>query len=84
MCYHGDTNGQDYTGTMSVNEDGVGCQRWDSMYPNDHSYVLFAGGENISEAENYCRNPTTNEKPWCYHLDQDGWAYCGLSECVGK
>ena len=83
-CYHVDTKGQDYTGLKSVNFDGNTCQRWDSMYPNVHSYVRFAGGSNFSETENRCRNPTTWKKPWCYHATKKGWAYCDVPPCVGE
>ena len=84
-CYHVESKGQDYAGFESVTADGIICQRWDTMYPMPHSFVSFAGGkENISQAENRCRNPSTKEKPWCYHAIRRGWSYCDVPPCVGK
>lgn len=36
-CFRG--QGEGYRGSVAVTPSGVICQRWDSQYPHNHSYV---------------------------------------------
>ncbi|KAL4641091.1 urokinase-type plasminogen activator-like [Arapaima gigas] len=50
-CYTG--NGKDYRGTTAVTESGQSCLRWDHLSKSLWSH-------------NYCRNPDSSIKPWCF------------------
>ncbi|KAK2859015.1 hypothetical protein Q5P01_003635 [Channa striata] len=65
-CVHG--KGTNYRGTMNVTPEGVTCQRWDSQFPHNHSFVP----QNFKckdLRENYCRNPNGADYPWCFTTD---------------
>ncbi|XP_047430667.1 hepatocyte growth factor a isoform X2 [Mugil cephalus] len=65
-CVQG--TGTDYQGTMNVTPEGVTCQRWDSQFPHNHSFIP----QNFKckdLRENYCRNPNGADYPWCFTTD---------------
>ncbi|KAF7664240.1 hypothetical protein LDENG_00184000 [Lucifuga dentata] len=65
-CVQG--KGTDYRGTMNVTPKGVTCQRWDSQFPHNHSFIP----QNFKckdLRENYCRNPNGADYPWCFTTD---------------
>ncbi len=79
---------------MSTTVKGKECQRWDSQMPHTHNYTssLFPEGD-ISQAENYCRNPDHENKrggPWCFVLDESyrkqadycDVPFCKVTECT--
>ncbi|KAL3882536.1 hypothetical protein ACJMK2_028872, partial [Sinanodonta woodiana] len=71
-----------YQGKISITQEGIQCQRWDSQSPHKHHYNSshFPDHE-LSSAENYCRTPEFPE-PWCYTTDpRMKWDYCGIPEC---
>uniref|UniRef100_A0A8C6VEC5 Urokinase-type plasminogen activator n=1 Tax=Naja naja TaxID=35670 RepID=A0A8C6VEC5_NAJNA len=65
-CYTGD--GTNYRGTESNNENGEKCLSWDSYFVKRRPYNAHM--ENSLELglgkHNYCRNPDSRSKPWCY------------------
>ena len=77
--------GEPYTGTISVTQCGIPCQRWYATA--SHTPDQFMIPENIPEgslhrAENYCRNPDNDKGPWCYTTDPEiRWQYCDISVC---
>ena len=76
-CYVG--NGETYNGKVNVTVTGKTCQRWDRQSPHTHSYMpnLYP-----NLAENYCRNPSDWNQPWCYTTDsQTRWESCPLTQC---
>ncbi|XP_078684409.1 apolipoprotein(a)-like isoform X2 [Branchiostoma floridae x Branchiostoma belcheri] len=77
-CYFGD--GATYRGQVSTTETGITCQRWDSQSPHQHSMV--ASHPNSGLEENYCRNPDSGDRPWCYTTDPSNrWQYCSIPAC---
>ncbi|CAG0883081.1 unnamed protein product [Darwinula stevensoni] len=96
-CYPEGSNeknakGEEYVGTMRKTETGKECHWWDSKpygktddfdpsrsyedhFPDNHDKTTTA-------AENFCRNPTSKERPWCFVADADKkWEYCNISIC---
>uniref|UniRef100_A0A3Q1CEN8 Hepatopoietin-A n=1 Tax=Amphiprion ocellaris TaxID=80972 RepID=A0A3Q1CEN8_AMPOC len=66
FCVQG--KGTDYRGTMNVTPEGVTCQRWDSQFPHNHSF-LPQNFKCKDLRENYCRNPDGADYPWCFTTD---------------
>ncbi|XP_076103127.1 plasminogen-like isoform X1 [Mytilus galloprovincialis] len=70
------TNGFEYKGMINTTINHRTCQRWDSDTPHGHSF-------NNLNAENYCRNPDNEPKPWCYTTDLDKrWEICDIPFCT--
>ncbi|PWA14193.1 hypothetical protein CCH79_00012294, partial [Gambusia affinis] len=65
-CYEG--RGEDYRGTADTTPSGLACQRWDSQYPHNHTFLPEAYPCKDLK-ENYCRNPDGQEFPWCFTTD---------------
>ncbi|CAG0903228.1 unnamed protein product [Darwinula stevensoni] len=82
--------GREYIGKVSKMESGKECLRWDTQ-PNgtpddflenvtysDHFPNLDTWSHN-----NYCRNPSGRERPWCFVTDEDvEWEYCDIPMCT--
>jgi len=78
--------GLGYVGQQSHTTSGLQCQRWDSQTPHSHTYYVDADefpDASVSEAENYCRNPSNDEpKLWCYTTNPEvRWGYCDVPVC---
>ncbi|XP_062977154.1 hepatocyte growth factor-like protein [Elgaria multicarinata webbii] len=77
-------NGEDYRGSVDHTESGIECQRWDLQLPHKHPYKP----EKYSDkhlADNYCRNPDSSERPWCYTIDPaKEREYCHIPKCALK
>ncbi|RXN17807.1 hepatocyte growth factor-like protein [Labeo rohita] len=65
-CYRG--QGEGYRGTVNVTPAGVTCQRWDALFPHNHSYTPH-NYKCKDLRENFCRNPDGSEIPWCFTTD---------------
>jgi len=71
----------DYRGEISVTEEGLECQRWDSQTPHSHSRTT-KNYPNSGLEENYCRNPDGEPRSWCYTNDKNKrWQYCDVPRC---
>ena len=79
-CNQADLRG--YSGTISVTAGGYACQRWDSQSPHIHEQTeADFPDDNMTAAENYCRNPDEDVWPWCYTVEPAiRYQYCRLSE----
>ena len=81
--------GKEYMGKISETETGMACLRWDSQpYGKPMDFMLDTPYEwhflnlNVSTHENYCRNPGTRLRPWCFVSDkQIQWEYCKIPFC---
>ncbi|XP_029993420.1 hepatocyte growth factor [Sphaeramia orbicularis] len=65
-CYQG--RGEGYRGTVDVTPTGLTCQRWDSQFPHNHTFIPQAYPCKDLR-ENYCRNPDGQDSPWCFTTD---------------
>ena len=77
--------GLEYVGTLSHSGTGRTCQRWDNQSPHAHQYddVSLYLEDDLSAAENYCRNPShDNGGLWCYTMDPNSrWEWCNIKAC---
>nr|XP_039268897.1 uncharacterized protein LOC120343914 isoform X27 [Styela clava] len=81
ICYTTSDAGASYRGLVSVTKSGKTCQQWDFQWPHEHSRT--EDNYPLSGLEsNYCRNPDSEEAPWCYTTDIDSrWEYCPIAKC---
>jgi hypothetical protein len=76
--------GRGYVGKQSVTKSGLQCQHWNSQTPHPHSLIPEIYGNELTNAENYCRNPGGRgaKGPWCYTTDRSvRWEYCDIPSC---
>ncbi|XP_033373404.1 hepatocyte growth factor-like protein isoform X2 [Parus major] len=74
-------NGEDYRGTVDHTESGTECQRWDLQHPHKHPYHPNKYPDKGLD-DNYCRNPDSSERPWCYTTDpRREREYCHIRIC---
>ncbi|XP_008936753.1 PREDICTED: hepatocyte growth factor-like protein, partial [Merops nubicus] len=74
-------NGEEYRGTVDHTESGTECQRWDLQYPHKHPYHPDKSPDKGLD-DNYCRNPDSSERPWCYTTDPGREReYCRIRLC---
>jgi len=74
---------------LSVTESGRTCQRWDSNTPHGVSgnyYKALVGGNypegSRAAAQNHCRNPDGEPRPWCYTTDPEKrFELCDIKQC---
>ncbi|KAM4722214.1 hepatocyte growth factor-like protein isoform 2-T2 [Rhinophrynus dorsalis] len=74
-------NGEDYRGSVDRTESGKECQRWDLQSPHAHPYKPEKYPDKSLD-DNYCRNPDSSERPWCYTTDPNvEREYCQITKC---
>ncbi|XP_053577107.1 hepatocyte growth factor-like protein isoform X2 [Bombina bombina] len=74
-------NGEDYRGFVDRTESGKECQRWDLQSPHSHPYKPERYPDKSLD-DNYCRNPDSSERPWCYTTDPNVHReYCQITKC---
>ncbi|XP_054833459.1 hepatocyte growth factor-like protein isoform X2 [Eublepharis macularius] len=74
-------NGEDYQGFVDHTESGKECQRWDLQFPHKHPYQPNKYPDK-DLSDNYCRNPDSSERPWCYTTDPAlEREYCHIRKC---
>ncbi|CAG0899260.1 unnamed protein product [Darwinula stevensoni] len=79
----------EYVGTMRKTETGKNCLRWDSQpygklddFNPDLTYEGHFLRNDPSAEENFCRNPTSKERPWCFVDDAARkWEFCDIPLC---
>ena len=78
-------NSLDYNGTRSTTKSGLTCQHWSAQSPHRHTKTAadrFPLDENVSAAQNYCRDPDGEGAPWCYTTNPDiRWEFCDIQMC---
>jgi len=78
-CLEG--NGVNYRGSIAVTETGKPCQAFTSQSPHSHNYTPEKY-PNSGLVGNSCRNPSVNERPWCYTTTSTRWEYCDIPSCT--
>ncbi|CAG2214980.1 unnamed protein product [Mytilus edulis] len=82
MCYTG--KGDDYRGTVNVTRTFESCLPWTRVQNCPH-HAFDSGDLDDDLVDNYCRNPGSGTKPWCYtHYEDCNRNYCdpcGLESC---
>lgn len=75
--------GRFYQGNVSVTQEGLRCQRWDSQVPHPHNRPPLNIFPEMQDAENFCRNAGGEEpQPWCYTTDPlVRWQHCNIPQC---
>ncbi|XP_040263831.1 hepatocyte growth factor-like protein isoform X2 [Bufo bufo] len=74
-------NGEDYRGSLDRTETDRECQRWDLQSPHRHPYNPEKYPDKHLD-DNYCRNPDSSERPWCYTTDPGTEReYCSIAKC---
>ena len=83
ICVDERNAGLTYAGSVSNTKEGIPCQRWDSQTPHMHfQQTQFFPEKNLTQAENYCRNPDGEPMVWCYTMDASiRWKYCDVPLC---
>ncbi|XP_063969637.1 atrial natriuretic peptide-converting enzyme-like isoform X2 [Lytechinus pictus] len=83
-CYSG--NGENYRGFSFTTVQGRQCTNWQAAALDRVGVTpaLFPDG-GIGN-HNFCRNPDSDRRPWCYYKDPDsstvtGWMYCNITVC---
>uniref|UniRef100_A0A8C5PBS8 Macrophage stimulating 1 n=1 Tax=Leptobrachium leishanense TaxID=445787 RepID=A0A8C5PBS8_9ANUR len=77
-------NGEDYRGSLDRTETGRECQRWDLQSPHKHPYRPEKFPDKHLD-DNYCRNPDSSERPWCYTTDPTvEREFCQITKCTEK
>ncbi|XP_055362620.1 apolipoprotein(a)-like [Betta splendens] len=86
-------NGDDYRGKISITDNSLTCQHWDSQTPHKHDYTPSAHlNKHLEEKEqtpreasgsNYCRNLGGEPRPWCFTTKPSKrWDYCAVPLCL--
>ncbi|XP_043924209.1 kremen protein 1 [Protopterus annectens] len=83
-CYT--ANGVDYRGTQNVTSlhGGKPCLFWNETFQHPYNTLKYHNGEGGLGQHNYCRNPDSDVRPWCYIAElEDGvyWKYCDIPTC---
>ncbi|KAL4237283.1 hypothetical protein ACF0H5_002002 [Mactra antiquata] len=83
-CYDDDLLSMNYTGNANLTRNGKECQRWDTQTPHSHNLTDENFPEaSLSDAENYCRDPTASGYTWCYTTDPEtSWETCDVFSCT--
>ena len=71
-----------------MTENGLICQAWNVQTPHEHEEndedTDFPLDVSVDAAVNYCRDPDTEGRPWCYTMDPDTrWEFCAVPTCEG-
>ena len=77
-------DGHYYVGHVSMTVSGRTCQAWSSQSPHTHTYSQDSqfADVTVAAASNYCRNPSSNDGPWCYTTDPAvRWENCDVLDC---
>ena len=83
-CYNS-TDAQQYRGHVAKGKDGTPCMAWSEQTPHKHTYAdptLFPNDKSVVAANNYCRDPSNDGRPWCYTVQESQrWEWCNVPPC---
>ncbi|VDI76446.1 Hypothetical predicted protein [Mytilus galloprovincialis] len=70
------TQSTGYKGKVQCTVSGITCQNWNKNTPHVPNYQLDVS------ASNYCRDPSSTGRPWCYTTNPDlRWEFCPVTTC---
>ncbi|CAG0883224.1 unnamed protein product [Darwinula stevensoni] len=85
--------GKEYVGTVRKTRTGKSCLKWSSMNSSFEFFrdlldfdrkIAYDGHFRFGKAalhQDFCRNPTLKERPWCFVNISGEWDYCDIPYC---
>ncbi|KAL7391065.1 hypothetical protein ABVT39_003706 [Epinephelus coioides] len=77
------SNGVEYRGETQSSSSGLTCLNWTNT-TRDYDVELHPDSQTGVGDHNYCRNPDSSERPWCYIAGPDGTVQrqsCAVDTC---
>ncbi|XP_041692329.1 phosphoinositide-3-kinase-interacting protein 1 isoform X2 [Coregonus clupeaformis] len=77
------SNGVEYRGEQQSSSTGLTCLNWTNT-TRDYDVLAYTDSQMGVGDHNYCRNPDSSEKPWCYVTGLDTQAQrqsCAIDTC---
>ncbi|KAK2837267.1 hypothetical protein Q5P01_014479 [Channa striata] len=77
------SSGVDYRGEQDNSSTGLMCLNWTNT-TRDYDVKLRPDSQTGVGDHNYCRNPDSSERPWCYIAGPDGTIqrqFCAIDTC---
>uniref|UniRef100_A0A4W5N9D0 Phosphoinositide-3-kinase interacting protein 1 n=1 Tax=Hucho hucho TaxID=62062 RepID=A0A4W5N9D0_9TELE len=77
------SNGVEYRGEKQSSFTGLTCLNWTNT-TRDYDVMAYTDSQMGIGEHNYCRNPDSSEKPWCYVTGPDAEAQrqsCAIDTC---
>ncbi|XP_034548497.1 phosphoinositide-3-kinase-interacting protein 1 [Notolabrus celidotus] len=77
------SNGVNYRGEQQSSSSGLSCLNWTNS-TRDYDVNSQSDSQTGVGDHNYCRNPDSSEKPWCYIAGPDGTIqrqFCAIELC---
>lgn len=77
------SNGVEYRGEQPSSSSGLTCLNWTNT-SRDYDVTLHPDSQTGVGDHNYCRNPDSSERPWCYITGPDGTVqrqFCAVDTC---
>ncbi|XP_041643698.1 phosphoinositide-3-kinase-interacting protein 1 [Cheilinus undulatus] len=77
------SSGVDYRGEQQSSSSGLGCLNWANS-TRDYDVNIYPDPQTGVGDHNYCRNPDSSERPWCYIAGPDGTIqrqFCAIELC---
>ncbi|XP_034397745.1 phosphoinositide-3-kinase-interacting protein 1 [Cyclopterus lumpus] len=80
------SNGVEYRGEQQSSSSGLTCLTWTNT-SRVYDVKLHPDSQTGVGDHNYCRNPDSSERPWCYIAGPDGAIqrqFCAIGTCKGQ
>lgn len=77
------SNGVKYRGEQQSSSSGLTCLNWTNC-TRDYDVKIHPDSHTGVGDHNYCRNPDSSERPWCYIAGPDGTVqrqFCSIDTC---
>ncbi|XP_042278417.1 phosphoinositide-3-kinase-interacting protein 1 [Thunnus maccoyii] len=77
------SNGVEYRGEEHSSSSGLTCLNWTNC-TRDYDVKIHPDSQTGVGDHNYCRNPDSSERPWCYIAGPDGTIqrqFCSIDTC---
>ncbi|XP_030000294.1 phosphoinositide-3-kinase-interacting protein 1 [Sphaeramia orbicularis] len=77
------SNGVEYRGEQQSSSSGLTCLNWTNS-TKDYDIISHPDSQTGVGDHNYCRNPDSSERPWCYIAGPDGAVqrqFCSIDTC---